>query len=118
MAWGPQHLSSAREMQSCGHTFIVTPTTSYPWRLSRWPATLESALQLDFDTVVPGHGNVTTKREMAKFRESTVTLRNRIHDMLVQKKTRDDIVQMLRKEFHWEQLHLDRGLDGALAELQ
>jgi len=25
---------------------------------------------------------------------------------------------MLRKEFHWEQLHLDRGLDGALAELR
>ena len=30
MAPGPQHLSSAREMQSCGQTFIVTPTTSYP----------------------------------------------------------------------------------------
>ena len=75
-------------------------------------------LQLDFDTVVPGHGTVTTKREMAKFRESTMTLRNRIHEMIVQKKTRDDIVQMLRKEFHWEQLHLDRGLDGALAELR
>ena len=28
MAWGPQHLSSAREMQSWGQTFIVTPTTS------------------------------------------------------------------------------------------
>jgi len=38
--------------------------------------------------------------------------------MIVQKKTKDDIVQMLRKEFHWEQLHLDRGLDGALAELR
>jgi hypothetical protein len=25
---------------------------------------------------------------------------------------------MLKNEFHWEQLHLDRGLDGALAELQ
>ena len=24
----PQHLSSAREMQSCGQTFMVTPTTS------------------------------------------------------------------------------------------
>ena len=83
-----------------------------------WPSTLESVLQLDFDTVVPGHGTVTNKREMAKFRESTITLRNRIHEMIVQKKTKDDIVLMLRKEFHWEQLHLDRGLDGALAELR
>src|SRR6266566_8179248 len=29
-----------------------------------------------------------------------------------------EIAQMLRKEFHWEQLHMDRGLDGALAELR
>src|SRR5262250_2630725 len=40
-----------------------------------WTTTLDSVLQLDFDTVVPGHGNVTTKREMAKFRDSTLTLR-------------------------------------------
>src|SRR5215813_5286685 len=41
-ACGPQHLSSAREMQSCGHTFIVTPTTSYPCCFSKYAATLES----------------------------------------------------------------------------
>src|SRR5882762_10234292 len=42
IAPGPQHLSSARVMQSCGQTFIVTPTTSYPCCLSRWAATEES----------------------------------------------------------------------------
>src|SRR5207247_9717126 len=41
-----------------------------------------------------------------------------IHEMIVAKKSRDEIAQMLRKEFHWEQLHMDRGLDGALAELR
>jgi glyoxylase-like metal-dependent hydrolase (beta-lactamase superfamily II) len=83
-----------------------------------WTKTLDGALQLDFDTVVPGHGTVTTKREMAKFRDSTVTLRNRIHEMIVQKKTRDEIAKMLQAEFHWAQLHLDRSLNGALVELQ
>ena len=34
-----------------------------------WTSTLDSALQLDFDNVVPGHGNVTSKAEMRKFRE-------------------------------------------------
>ena len=48
----------------------------------------------------------------------TLKLRSRIHEMLVQKKTRDDIAKMLQTEFHWVQLHLDRGLDGAMAELQ
>src|SRR4030095_12854653 len=41
-ACGPQHLSSAREIQSCGQTFIVTPMTSYPCSRSKYPATLES----------------------------------------------------------------------------
>ena len=83
-----------------------------------WTKTLDSALQLDFDTVVPGHGGVTTKLEMRKFRDSTLKLRTRIHEMIVQKKTRDEIAKMLQTEFHWAQLHLDRSLDGALVELQ
>jgi len=83
-----------------------------------WTHTLDGALQLDFDTVVPGHGNVTTKREMAKYRDSTLKLRNRIHEMLVQKKSRDDIAKAMKAEFHWAQLHIDLGLDGAMAELR
>jgi cyclase len=83
-----------------------------------WPKTLDSALELDFDTVVPGHGVVTTKQEMAKFRDSTLKLRNRVHDMLVQKKSRDDVSKMLQTEFHWAQLHLDRGLDGLMGEMK
>jgi cyclase len=83
-----------------------------------WTKTLDSALELDFDAVVPGHGLVTTKQEMAKFRDSTLKLRNRVHEMLVQKKTRDDVSKMLQTEFHWAQLHLDRGLDGLMGEMR
>lgn len=83
-----------------------------------WTRTLDSALALDFDTVVPGHGPVTSKREMIKFRDSTLALRNRVHEMLVQNKTRDDVALMLKTEFHWQQLHLNLGLDGALAEMR
>lgn len=83
-----------------------------------WTKTLDSVLQLDFDTVVPGHGAVTTKQELRKFRDSTVTLRTRIHDMLVQKRPRADIAKMLQTEFHWADLHLNVSLDGALAELR
>ena len=34
--------------------------------------TLDAVLQLDFDTVVPGHGTVGTKQELRTFRESAV----------------------------------------------
>jgi cyclase len=83
-----------------------------------WPKTLDSALALDFDTVVPGHGNVTTKAEMRKYRASTALLVTRVHEMVTQKKSKDDIAKMLRTEFHWADLHLARGLDGAIVEMQ
>jgi glyoxylase-like metal-dependent hydrolase (beta-lactamase superfamily II) len=83
-----------------------------------WTSTLDSALMLDFDAVVPGHGDVTTKAEMRKFRESTVRLRTRVHDMLTQKKSKDEIAKMLQSEFHFAELHLQRSLDGLMVELQ
>lgn len=83
-----------------------------------WTSTLDSALMLPFDTVVPGHGPVTTRAEMAKFRESTVALRNRVHEMVVQKKSRDQVADMLKKEYNFAQLHLERSLDGLMVEMQ
>ena len=83
-----------------------------------WTSTLDSALQLDFNNVVPGHGNVTSKAEMRKFRDSTLKLRNRVHELIGQKKSRADIEKVMRSEFHWADLHVMLSLDGALAELQ
>jgi glyoxylase-like metal-dependent hydrolase (beta-lactamase superfamily II) len=61
-----------------------------------WTSTLDGALQLDFDTVVPGHGTVTTKQELRKFRDSTLAVRNAVHDMIVDKKSKDEVWKMLR----------------------
>jgi cyclase len=83
-----------------------------------WTGTLDGALKLEFDQVVPGHGQVTTKQEMRKFRDSTLTLRNRVHDMIAGKKTKAEIEKMLRTDFHFADLHVQRSLDGMLQELQ
>jgi glyoxylase-like metal-dependent hydrolase (beta-lactamase superfamily II) len=83
-----------------------------------WTSTLDSALQLDFNNVVPGHGNVTSKAEMRKYRDSTVRLKNRVHELITQKKTRADIEKVMRAEFHWADLHVMLSLDGAIAEMQ
>jgi hypothetical protein len=55
---------------------------------------------------------------MRKFRDTTLALRNRVHEMVVQKKTRDEIATMLQTDYHWIQVLLDRGLDGLIGELQ
>ena len=47
-----------------------------------------------------------------------VKLRNRVHELVVQKKTRDEISKIMRSEFHWADLHVMLSLDGAIAEMQ
>jgi cyclase len=83
-----------------------------------WTGTLDGALRLEFDQVVPGHGLVTTKQEMRKFRDSTMTLRTKVHDMVVGKKTKAEIEKMLRTDFKFADLHIERSLDGLMLELQ
>src|SRR5579863_2508240 len=56
-----------------------------------WTATVNRALQLDFDTVVPGHGNLAKRPDMVAFRNTTLALRNRAHQMQMEKKSRDEI---------------------------
>ena len=83
-----------------------------------WTKTVDGALGLDFDAVVPGHGAVTNKQELRKFRESTVSLRTKVHDMVSQKKSRAEIEKMLRSDFHFADLHIMFSLDGLMKELQ
>jgi cyclase len=45
--------------------------------LADWDRTLERILALDFDTVIPGHGPVAKKADLAKWRASLATLRSR-----------------------------------------
>jgi cyclase len=83
-----------------------------------WTSTVDKGLQLNFDTVVPGHGPVSNKAELQKFRESTARLRSRVHEMIVQKKSKDEISKMLASEFHFAEFHLNASLDGLLVELR
>ena len=83
-----------------------------------WTTTLDGALKLDFDRVVPGHGVVTTKAEMAKFRTATMSLRTKVHDMVGVKKSKAEIEAMLRKDFHFADLHVQMSLNGLMSELK
>jgi glyoxylase-like metal-dependent hydrolase (beta-lactamase superfamily II) len=81
-----------------------------------WPATLDKALALDFQQVVPGHGVVTTKAEMKKFRDSAQALYTRVKTMNAEKKSRAEIEKVMRSEFKWADLHVQFGLDGVINE--
>ena len=83
-----------------------------------WTDTLDDVMLLGFETVVPGHGPVTTKAEMRRFRDSTAALRDRVQEMLREDRPREEIEAVLRDEFGWQELHLTRGLDGIVGELR
>jgi cyclase len=82
-----------------------------------WPFTIDRALQLEFDSVVPGHGTVVAKADLRAFRDDTMAVRTKVHDMIVQKKTKDEIWAMLQRDHKWNQFQL-RTLDGLMIELQ
>jgi glyoxylase-like metal-dependent hydrolase (beta-lactamase superfamily II) len=83
-----------------------------------WTATVEEALKLDFDTVVPGHGDVATKREMTAFRDSTKRLTELATQLVKQGKSRAEIEQAMRMEFGWQDLHVQFALDGLINEMR
>ena len=67
---------------------------------------------------MPGHGAVASRAEMVKFRDSTATLHSRVHQMIGQKKSKDDVAAVLRKDFGFEDLHINMSLDGLMAEMR
>jgi glyoxylase-like metal-dependent hydrolase (beta-lactamase superfamily II) len=117
-------LFPAQRVLAAGDLFTIGDATpelvDYPGGGSakEWPQTIAGVLTLDFDQVVPGHGPVGTKADMRKFHETSTRLKNRVHDMIVGKKSKDEISKMLRDEFHYADFHLGMSLDGLLVELR
>jgi cyclase len=83
-----------------------------------WTATVEEVLKLDFDTVVPGHGDVATKRDMTAFRDSTKRFTELVTQLVRQGRSRADVEQAMRMEFGWQDFHVQLGLDGLINEMK
>ena len=66
-----------------------------------WTKTLDGALQLDFDTVIPGHGPVSTKEDVARFRQDLETMRTRLAGLVREGKSKGDILRTLETDYGW-----------------
>lgn len=98
----------------------VPPLVDYPGGGShkQWPLTVDRVLQLDFETVVPGHGKVATKQDLRQYRDTLQAIRTRVRDMVMNKQSRAAIEKVLRSEFTFADFHIQASLDGLLAEMQ
>jgi cyclase len=66
-----------------------------------WSRTLARVLELDFDTVIPGHGPVASKADLTRFKADLETMRGRLVDLIRQGSTRAQIVKTLEDDYGW-----------------
>ncbi len=86
--------------------------------LREWSRTLERALALPFDTVIPGHGGATDRAHLETYRATLVRMQDMVREMVRARKSREEIQKMLEMEFGWSGFVTTLGLDGVIGEMQ
>lgn len=66
-----------------------------------WTDTLDGVLQLDFDTVIPGHGPLTTREEMVRFREDLAAMRARVAELIRAGATKEQVLAVFEMDYGW-----------------
>ena len=101
-----------------GTNGVTNPVMDYAngASLTAWPATLDGAIQLDPEIVIPGHGEVTNKAGLVAHRNKIAQVLQRATSLIRQKKSKDEIGKTMVAEFDFKPINL-RSLDGLIAEL-
>jgi glyoxylase-like metal-dependent hydrolase (beta-lactamase superfamily II) len=100
-----------------------TPLIDYPGggSIVEWTKTLDAVMKdLDFDTVIPGHGPVTTKAGLLTYRNDVEKERVRVSGLIRQGQSAEEIGKVLVAEYKWvdKDLHFQWSLPGMMAELK
>jgi cyclase len=100
----------------------ASPLIDYPGGGSvvEWTKTLDEALKLDFDTVIPGHGSVTNKAGLKTYRDNVEKLRTRVSGLIREGKSQDEVGKVLTAEYKWQpnSLNMQWSLPGMMTELK
>jgi glyoxylase-like metal-dependent hydrolase (beta-lactamase superfamily II) len=83
-----------------------------------WPKAVEAALELEFDTVVPGHGLISTRTDLEAYHARTQRFSALLSELVSQGKSRAEIEAFVRSDFAWEDFHVQMALDGLIAEFR
>jgi glyoxylase-like metal-dependent hydrolase (beta-lactamase superfamily II) len=101
----------------------TSPLIDYPGGGSvvEWTKTLDAAMKdLDFDTVIPGHGPVTNKAGLMTYRNNVEKLRIRATSLIREGKSQDDVAKVMTAEYGWmpNSLNMQWSLPGMMKELK
>jgi cyclase len=66
-----------------------------------WTKTLDAVLKIDFDVAIPGHGPISDRAGILKFRNEFQAMRDRIQGMVRAGASKDEISKVLVSDYHW-----------------
>jgi glyoxylase-like metal-dependent hydrolase (beta-lactamase superfamily II) len=114
----------ARRVIHTGDLFLTNPPQPFidyanGGNALEWTTTLDQVLKLDFDTVIPGHGPVSDRAGLLKFRANFESMRDRIGGMVREGKSKEEVSKTLVTEFGWAPGGLAvQQVDALIAELK
>ena len=87
-----------------------------------WITTLEGALELDWDTAIPGHGELMTRADVEAFRDQMVAVRTRMTELIGEGVTQAQAAERIRTaDLGWtmaaDGLFMQRSIPGLYDEL-
>jgi len=101
----------------------MAPVLDYSAHASavEWTKTLDGILNSgwDFDTVIPGHGPISKRADLAAYRQNFEKMLTRTRTMVRAGQSKDDVGKMLTNEFGWQMNGFGgRALEPMIAELK
>jgi glyoxylase-like metal-dependent hydrolase (beta-lactamase superfamily II) len=66
-----------------------------------WTDTLDGILELDFDTIVPGHGPLASRADLIQFRADLEAMRNRIAALIRMGASKDQVLVTFEADYGW-----------------
>ncbi|HTR35509.1 MAG TPA: MBL fold metallo-hydrolase [Bryobacteraceae bacterium] len=114
----------AHRLIHTGDLFLTFPTQPFidyanGGSALEWTKTLDEMLKLDFDVAIPGHGPVSDRAGVLKWRASFEAMRERIRGMVHAGKSKGEISKVLAGDYHWAAGGLAiQQVDAMIAELR
>ncbi|HXD74747.1 MAG TPA: MBL fold metallo-hydrolase [Vicinamibacterales bacterium] len=69
--------------------------------LMEWTRTLDGALALDVEAVIPGHGPVATKNDVRAFRNGVAAMQAHLLELVRSGISREDLAKRIEMEYGW-----------------
>ena len=66
-----------------------------------WSRTLDAVLSLDFDTIIPGHGPVSTRADLVRFKSDLEAMRSRIASMIKSGADKAAVLKVFEDDYGW-----------------